>query len=1043
MLDTFIYTHILYGICIGDVVMPPKPPEPVEELPEIIRPDIISVGEKYGGDTGSDYLDGLALFEKKFKEAMKLRESNGEEKDNPFLTIVDTDTLMDTFTLTVVRDNVKRDKVMAIQNRLMTFFIDNSDEGTLYRFDPSNTKTLDYVNPGGDKWNSAPIGKSLTRIEKKLMRDLASAWDDANTEERKRMCEEGGHVIEHQGGGKGAVETTVKHVGVEWHEDYVDKSFKQLANTKIGDDGYMFKDLMMPVELLQAKNLLTQFPSPDDGDKVTIRVSLHPTDIIRKSTQRVWSSCERIGSGYDAEWGPMSDVEHWNAVIYVYYNHAKVVPKSDAYYVYDNNGHLKTRTNDKDKAYRLLDEENALTNQEPDGRFMCRWCVDEISKKKDIGLEFKYYCDDRYSSDAYIMRQAIWNWLRSEGWGHYDVAITPYKFGGWADVEHRRGHHAMNVQIRYLGGDYTTSVKDSARADDIDRNTAMSLLYAPPEIRKILASNRSCRQWEEVFTALMMDTDSDVAYTALNYLLPDDGLRNSAMLNIVPELYENGTQNIRKWLMERHDIYDVPGIIKLLARKKDVESISLYLKWFRGQVDAELVKLLLNLKEDKITMRVVDFSVMPEECTLEAYSRVVEILKANPNDYDKDRLYSKLAKREMSYECAKKVLPPIYEWAMDNIGHARANDALCSIVGNPSLQADMAVSMISTIYKKMENYDNDSRLSSNIRSSICHNNGLPEGISDILKDIIDSDFHARDILALNDNLPDDCKGLYLTIAKKTRGNSCMGYLINNSGIPDDIREEILMIIAKKCNEEIAFHVASSPDTPEDVIRLLLQRGLDLGRALVGNPAISDAIIWELYENGSQRCTLLDGLGEFRNLTKDTLDRIIDDVIASDKTMEMNSLLCGLSRGWDYDECSCRTMIELSKVSKPEIRHTLSTMNWAFLPDDVKLKVLGNIIDDKSTWYALANRRDIPSDRFGEILVRFTMESTDDSVIRCVANNQAIPESVVGTIFTNLMKWNSIKPIMVANPQFGPLVDNYVQADLFDWVDVWDSDDTLW
>lgn len=162
-------------------------------------------------------------------------------------------------------------------------------------------------------------------------------------------------------------------------------------------------------------------------EKLTLVISTEPADILHKSTDQQWLSCE----AYEGSWpkGPPDDVRYHNAVVW-----------------------LRQRGENKNI-----------------GRIMLRGCKDEDGKD-NIGMEPRIYPFDRDGTDGpkmKILKDALLAELKKEGLGEFLYCKTPYIYNGYIDTHNNINatrHSPPSAQggVPIYYGDYDAA-KDAER----------------------------------------------------------------------------------------------------------------------------------------------------------------------------------------------------------------------------------------------------------------------------------------------------------------------------------------------------------------------------------------------------------------------------------------------------------------------------------------------------------------------------------------------------------------------------------------------------
>ena len=140
------------------------------------------------------------------------------------------------------------------------------------------------------------------------------------------------------------------------------------------------------------KGIMTSM-APIGKYNVEIEISTDPIDIISKSTNQYWTSCETIGGSYDK--GIRSDLENINAVAIV----------------------------------RSAPEGKPLPKRWT-ARYMLRWCKDK-GGSPGIGIEPRAYGGNNALNK--FVHEKLENILKVKGLLGYDLCITPYEYEGYSD----------------------------------------------------------------------------------------------------------------------------------------------------------------------------------------------------------------------------------------------------------------------------------------------------------------------------------------------------------------------------------------------------------------------------------------------------------------------------------------------------------------------------------------------------------------------------------------------------------------------------------
>ena len=275
----------------------------------------------------------------------------------------------------------------------------------------------------------------------------------------------------------------------------------------------------------EIQKLLTQYPTVKK-QKIDIRISTDPLDIIKKSTHQAWESCEIVGGAYCQ--GIFSDIENNNAIAYIYIDDS---PK-------------------------------------PSGRFMLRWC-NTPEKKADIGIEPIMYPHKSYSMEIYELIRGI---IGSKGYGTYDDCVTPYIYTGYSDM---MGNVGGPTIITYHSGPGETVLIQYASLPDISRNLALALaehgVYA--SIRRALAENDAVCNIEDAVNKLSKDIDTETKINLIQTCMRDTyrddqlvsrkTLSDTAINNLI-----NDNEEVRIELA--HNINNVPeSVLEKLADDKE------------------------------------------------------------------------------------------------------------------------------------------------------------------------------------------------------------------------------------------------------------------------------------------------------------------------------------------------------------------------------------------------------------------------------------------------------------------------------------------
>lgn len=158
----------------------------------------------------------------------------------------------------------------------------------------------------------------------------------------------------------------------------------------------------------EVRAALTGLP-PEDGMKLTLVISTEPADLMHKSTDQIWSSCEALGGMCDN--GPPSDVANHNAVVWV---------------------------RNRGKSTNI-------------GRVMLRWCNDD-KNEVNVALDPRIYpfSNNEESFAVNAIKDAVRKTLAENNLGEFLYCKTPYVYAGYID-EHRDngGGAAKNDHITY------------------------------------------------------------------------------------------------------------------------------------------------------------------------------------------------------------------------------------------------------------------------------------------------------------------------------------------------------------------------------------------------------------------------------------------------------------------------------------------------------------------------------------------------------------------------------------------------------------------
>lgn len=194
------------------------------------------------------------------------------------------------------------------------------------------------------------------------------------------------------------------------------------SRVKISD---LIEELPDPVKYA-IQTAMTDMP-PHGEHQVQIEISTDPIDIMSKSTNQYWTSCETLGGGYSR--GVNTDLEQFNAVAIV-----RSAPLG-----------------------RPLPKRWTA-------RVMLRWCErDENETALDIGMEPRFYGGNAQLNR--FVQEKLETILSDRNFGDYGVCVTPYEYKGFSDQAASTGCET-NGKIAY--GPNAQEYCEEGKEDDED-----------------------------------------------------------------------------------------------------------------------------------------------------------------------------------------------------------------------------------------------------------------------------------------------------------------------------------------------------------------------------------------------------------------------------------------------------------------------------------------------------------------------------------------------------------------------------------------------
>ena len=202
------------------------------------------------------------------------------------------------------------------------------------------------------------------------------------------------------------------------------------------------------------------WPSSDTRDWI-VHITQNPVEVMQKSTNKTWSSCEKLGHGYEK--GCWDDFGVGNALALYY------------------------------RASDLLDAEGNFTpnSSKVKGRTVLRWGMAKVPNKPNrvprIGIERRFYGSGIDGPTSKNLSSSIISIMQNAGlWDWEGTCNAPYSYGGYAD----RGN--LNYPKEAQGGQTTGGMElgdGQAQAIALTYNTQYDLSYG--ELQGILEMNDS------------------------------------------------------------------------------------------------------------------------------------------------------------------------------------------------------------------------------------------------------------------------------------------------------------------------------------------------------------------------------------------------------------------------------------------------------------------------------------------------------------------------------------------------------------------------
>jgi len=686
----------------------------------------------------------------------------------------------------------------------------------------------------------------------------------------------------------------------------------------------------------EIKNLMTKFPTVK-GDKATIVISDWPTDLLRKSSSRKWASesCESLGGMYGQ--GPFSDIKNNNAIAYIY-----------------------------------IGDKNPVVD-EPNGRYMLRWCDNEEGKP-DVAVEPVMYPRGlKYRMEIYNALNSI---LKDKGYGNYNKCITPYSYDGYSDYKGGGGIISYKAPGEIGLQKYATD-------PNISRNMALWLLDAEKSVKRALAENDVICGYPRVRERMMNDVDPSTTYNMLETCAPkincDDAYK----------LLKSGNEDILRWLamypyggkwaeLSKECACDIyTKIANLKPTKKD---------WETSESDTHITS------PERIKWKLAANKNLPEECACDILETLIDDKDASTAMQQQFYVNSAIAERtEIPQECAcslgKKLSKYEYgAWGTfaGNLGRFHFKDQDC------------AYEIIKNLIEPIQGAGDTKRQArERVKQEIAklHLEAYigEERACKIFKILANDTDQVSSVVARNEWLPKDCAcDIYKNLAKSNNKRT-LEHLANNVFInPSGDRT-----ISQDCACDI-FNTLEKTKWVSD--------------SIAGNTNLGEAL--------GQDCAC-DVLKKVRSQEYDDTMYIRDGGIAPGGRQIRMAMASNPNLP---ENCACDILTDFVKKGKYEMPS----------PDKKKTKVTKKMMEhrlefehDKEIRYKLAGNRGIPKDCRCDIFNELSDREYAGMVFNAMANNDTISDCGKKVILGLLKpEYKNIQVLELVKTAFDPNNPNY-------------------